>query len=172
MTQQTNHHFAYADPPYYKMGKRPYSPHHKNAQDADDKQFHLNLIQRLTDEYPDGWALSCNPRDLTWLLPACPDDIRIATWTKTWHQIRPTSTQHAWEPVIFRTTKKDPKRPMVRDWISGAATRQKGLPGAKPHYFNRWILDLLVFNPATDTLDDLFPGTNGMQQAINELKLF
>ena len=160
--------FAYADPPYHKMGKKLYGPHHPQANIWDDKQTHLNLIQQLTDTYPDGWALSCNPKDLTWILPACPDDCRVAVWTKTWHQIRPTSTQYAWEPVIFRSIKKDPKRPMVRDWITGATTRQKGLPGAKPHYFNRWILELLVFNRDEDTLDDLFPGTNGMQLAINE----
>ena len=163
--------FAYADPPYHRMGKKLYGPHHNEAQAWDDKQTHLDLVARLTTEYPDGWALSCNPRDLVWLLPACPEDVRIAAWTKTWHQIRPTSTQYAWEPVLFRTTKKDPKRPMVRDWISGAATKQRGLPGAKPHYFNQWVLDLLVFDHQTDTLDDLFPGTGGMQLALNEMKL-
>ena len=163
--------FAYADPPYHKMGKKLYGPHHDQASEWDSKDTHINLICRLTNEYPDGWALSCNPRDLTWILPECPEDARVGVWAKTWHQIRPTSTQFAWEPVIWRTVKKDPKRPMVRDWITGAATKQKGLPGAKPHYFNQWILDLLVFNPEEDTLDDLFPGTNGMAAALTELKL-
>jgi hypothetical protein len=41
------------------------------------------------DEYPDGWAVSLNPRDLALYLPACPDDARVAAWCKTWHQIRP-----------------------------------------------------------------------------------
>ena len=163
--------FAYADPPYHKMGKKLYSPLHDEASKWDDKQSHIDLVIQLCDEYPDGWALSCNPRDLNWLLPHMPDDARIGVWTKTYHQIRPTSTQFAWEPVIWRTVKKDPKRPMIRDWISGAVTRQKGTPGAKPHYFNRWILDLLVFDHQTDTLDDLFPGSNGMQLALIENKL-
>ena len=163
--------FAYADPPYHKMGKKLYGPLHDEAVKWDDKQSHLELVARLCDEYPDGWALSCNPRDLNWLLPHMPEDARVAVWTKTYHQIRPTSTQFAWEPVIWRTVKKDPKRPMVRDWISGAVTRQKGTPGAKPHYFNRWILDLLVFDHDTDTLDDLFPGSGGMALAISEPRL-
>lgn len=163
--------FAYADPPYYRMGKKLYGPLHDEAAVWDDKQSHIDLIGRLCDEYSDGWALSCNPRDLSWLLPHIPEDARVAVWTKTYHQIRPTSTQFAWEPVIWRTTKKAPKRPMVRDWISGAVTRQKGTPGAKPHYFNRWILDLLVFDHETDTLDDLFPGSGGMELALNEMKL-
>ena len=163
--------FAYADPPYHKMGKKLYGKFHPEASIWDSQQTHLDLIQRLVDEYPDGWALSANPRDLKWLYPACPDDVRIAVWAKTFHQIRPTTTQYAWEPVLFRTAKTDHKRQMVRDWISGATTSKKGLPGAKPHYFNQWILDLLVFDHQEDTLDDLFPGTNGMALALNEMKL-
>jgi len=163
--------FAYADPPYHKLGKKLYGSLHDEASKWDDKQSHIDLVARLCDEYPDGWALSCNPHDLNWLLPHVPEDARVAVWTKTYHQIRPTSTQFAWEPVIWRTVKKDPKRPMVRDWISGAVTRQKGTPGVKPHYFNRWILDLLVFDHDTDTLDDLFPGSGGMALAISEPRL-
>lgn len=163
--------FAYADPPYYQLGKKLYEVHHPQANIWDDKQTHIDLITRLTNEYPDGWALSCNPRDLTWILPHCPEDIRVGSWCKTWHQIRPTSTQFSWEAVLWRTIKKDPKRPMIRDWIIGAATKQKGLPGAKPHYFNRWILDLLVYDHNEDSLDDIFPGTNGMAAATSEPKL-
>ena len=163
--------FAYADPPYHRMGKKLYGKLHAEASIWDDQQTHIDLIGRLCDEYPDGWALSCNPKDLNWLLPHIPPECRVAVWTKTFHQIRPTSTQFAWEPVIWHTTKKDPKRPMIRDWISGPATRMKGTPGAKPHYFNRWILDLLIYNSEEDTLDDLFPGSNGMAQALSEQKL-
>jgi hypothetical protein len=100
-------------------------------------------------------------------LPACPDDVRVGAWVKTWHQIRPTTVQYAWEPVIFRGGRKDNKRsPMTRDWLSCAVTRQRGLKGAKPDAFNRWVLDLLNFRPDEDTLVDLFPGTSGMSAAI------
>ena len=158
--------FAYADPPYFGCGKSHYGEHHPEAAVWDDRQTHLDLIGRLVSEYPDGWALSCNPRDLAWLLPACPDDVRVAAWCKTWHQIRPTTTQFAWEPVIWRTERKDNKRsPMVRDWMAGAVTRQRGLKGAKPDAFNRWVLDLLAYREG-DLLVDLFPGTAGMADAL------
>lgn len=154
--------FAYADPPYFGCGKSHYGEHHPDAAVWDERQTHLDLIARLVRDYPDGWALSCNPRDLAWLLPACPDDVRVGAWCKTWHQIRPTTTQFAWEPVIWRTERKDPKRsPMIRDWMACAVTRQTGLRGAKPQEFNRWVLDLLGHRDG-DTLDDLFPGTSGM----------
>ena len=158
--------FAYADPPYLGNGRRRY-PEHPEAAVWDSKDAHLALVARLSSEYPDGWALSCNPSDLGWLLQACPEGTRVAAWTKTFHQIRPTTTQYAWEPVLFHGGRKDPKRkPMVRDWHSCTATRGKGTIGAKPASFNAWILDLLAYDPSLDVLDDLFPGTNGMLEAI------
>jgi hypothetical protein len=165
--------FAYADPPYHRMGKKMYSPFHPEASVWDDPQTHLDLIGRLVEHYPDGWALSCNPADLRWLLPACPETARIAAWTKTFFQIRPLATvQYAWEPVIFVGGRKVPNRkPMVRDWLSCARHMRKGLPGAKPDAFNRWVLDLLGYDAGLDEIDDLFPGTGGMTAMATELRL-
>ena len=158
--------FAYADPPYLGCGKSHYGAHHNEAAQWDDPEKHIALVKMLTDDYPDGWALSCNPRDLRMYLEAAPSDVRVAAWCKTWHQIRPTTVQYAWEPVIWRGGRKDNKRaPMVRDWLRANATRERGLPGVKPESFNRWILDLLNFQQG-DTLDDLFPGKFGMSRAI------
>lgn len=160
--------FAYADPPYYKQGKKLYGKLHPEAGIWDDKATQISLVEKLLDEYPDGWAMSCNPANLYFLLIS--QDIRIAAWTKTFHQIRPTTVQYAWEPVLFCGGRKDHKRkPMVRDWTSGVAAKRKGLPGAKPDYFNDWILQLLNFQPGDD-IDDLFPGTNGLSQAVERVK--
>jgi hypothetical protein len=94
--------FAYADPPYLGNGKRRYAPFHPDASDYDQVETHLVLLQRLIDEYPDGWALSCNPKDLRWVLPALPENVRVCAWTKTFHQIRVNvSVQYAWEPVVI-----------------------------------------------------------------------
>ena len=164
--------FAYADPPYYGRAKEIYGKHHPDAGDWDNKQTHIELIEKLCSEYPDGWAYSCNSKDLPWILPACPEDIRIGAWCKTWHQIRPTSTQWTWEPVIWRTVKKDPKRPMVRDHCISPMETGKIVAGAKPHSFNRWVLDLLLYDPATDTIDDLFPGSGSLAITLTEQKLF
>jgi len=158
--------FAYADPPYYKQGKRLYGDH-PQGHIWDQKQAHLDLIQQLTNDYSDGWALSCNPADLAWLLPHCPPTTRVCCWAKTFHQIRPNcSVQYAWEPVLLCGGRKIQKRkPMVRDWMACARSMKKGLVGAKPDAFNRWVLDLLGFMPG-DQLDDLFPGTGGMAAMI------
>lgn len=157
--------FAYADPPYYRQGKRLYGDH-PEAAIWDSKQSHIDLITKLHDEYSDGWALSCNPADLHWLLPYAPE-ARVCAWAKTFHQIRPLcSIQYAWEPVIVNGGRKIKKRkPMVRDWLACARSMKKGLVGAKPDAFNDWILDLLGYQPK-DQLDDLFPGTGGLAKAI------
>lgn len=159
--------FAYADPPYLGCGKSHYGEHHPEAALWDEQETHAELVKQLVDEYTDGWALSCNPRDLVWLLPLCPEDVRIAAWCKTWHQIRPTTVQFAWEPVVWRGGRKDNKRsPMIRDWYACAVTRQRGLKGAKPDAFNQWVCDLLNVTDE-DTLDDLFPGAGGMALTLN-----
>jgi hypothetical protein len=156
--------FAYADPPYYKQGKRLYGKLHDEAELWDAKQAHWDLIDRLMVEYPDGWALSCNPSDLSWIIKH--DGIRICAWTKTFHQIRPTTVQYAWEAVLLYGGRKDNKRkPMVRDWISCRIAMKKGLTGAKPSEFNQWILELLNYQNG-DQLDDLFPGTHGMAETL------
>jgi hypothetical protein len=160
--------FAYADPPYLGCGKSHYGEHHEAAADWDDPATHLALIARLVDEYPDGWAVSLNPRDLRLYLPACPEDARVASWCKTWHQIRPTTVQFAWEPVIWRGGRKDNKRaPMVRDWLACPVTRMTGLKGAKPPTFNQWVLDLLCYRPDEDTIDDLFPGSGSLGHTLD-----
>lgn len=160
--------FAYADPPYLGAGKRKRYEEHPDAKVWDSEDAHAELINKLINEYPDGWAYSCNSLDLSWVLKYCPKDARIAAWVKTFHQIRRVSVQYAWEPVIFYGGRSDPKRkPMVRDWLSCRTAFRKGTIGAKPHEFNVWVLDLLGFDPDLDTLDDLFPGSSGMSTATD-----
>jgi hypothetical protein len=160
--------FAYADPPYFKNGKIRYGEHHPEAGKWDTKEAHINLIGTLIEEY-DGFAYSSNPKDLHWILPEYPE-LRVCAWVKTFHQIRPTTVQYAWEIVLLHGGRKDNKRkPMVRDWFQGNATRKKGLPGAKSLEFNTWILQLLNYQKG-DELDDIFPGTGGMAEAIKKLE--
>lgn len=156
---------AYADPPYYGHGARLYGTLHPEAAKWDDQQAHIDLIGDLRRF--DGWALSCNPSDLRWLLPACPDTVRVCAWAKTFHQIRPkVSVQYAWEPVLINGGRKVANRkPMVRDWLACARSMRKGVPGAKPAAFHDWMLDLLGWQPG-DEMVDLFPGSNGLAEVI------
>lgn len=155
--------FAYADPPYFGCGKKLYGAHHPDAADWDQRETHLALIARLTDEFPDGWAMSCLGRDLRHYLPACPEDARVAAWTKPFGSGYKPGQRivWAWEPVIFRTVRTREPGLRVRDTLAINATSRRGLPGVKPAEFNRWVLNLLGFEEG-DELVDLFPGSHGM----------
>jgi hypothetical protein len=156
---------AYADPPYFGQGKKDYGALHPEAEIWDRKESHWQLQEELMDKFPDGWALSCNPRDLQWIIKY-PEQTRIAAWCKTFHQIRPTTVQFAWEPVLWVGGRKDNKRkPMVRDWIANAANQKRGLKGSKPDGFNIWVLDLLNVQEG-DTVIDYFTGSRGLKDSV------
>jgi hypothetical protein len=163
--------FAYADPPYFGCGHR-YREHHVDADDWDFIETHVKLIDRLTNDYEDGWALSCSSPSLGRMLFECPEGCRVAAWVKPFAVFKPNvNPAYAWEPVIFWGGRKgDRSRATVRDWLSKEITLQKGLVGAKPAAFCEWILDLLGFDHTQDTLDDLFPGTGIMGQVISGRK--
>jgi hypothetical protein len=160
--------FAYADPPYFMQGKRLYAPFHDEAHHWDSQEKHQELIEKLENNYPDGWALSCNPADLSWMLPLISSKVRVCAWTKSFHQIRPkVNVQYSWEPVILSEGRIiRGRKPMVRDHLVCPIAMKKGLPGAKPDRFCDWILDLLGYDEIEDQIDDLFPGTYGIDAAI------
>jgi len=148
--------FAYADPPYVGQG-RLYKGREVN---------HPLLIAHLAEVFPDGWALSCSSPSLRFLLPLCPDDVRVAAWVKPFAVFKPNvNPAYAWEPVIFRGGRKRGRTAMtVRDWISAPITMETGLVGAKSEAFALWIFDLLGMEPG-DELEDVFPGTGAVTKA-------
>ncbi len=162
--------FAFADPPYLGCGAL-YAAHHAEALAWDDPQTHRALIERLVAEFPDGWAMSLSSPSLRTILPMCPDDCRVAAWVKPFAVFKPNvNPAYAWEPVIFRGGRRgDRTRETVRDWFAKEITLKRGLTGAKPEAFCRWVLDLLGYEPGDD-IDDLFPGTGVMGQVTSGLR--
>ncbi len=159
--------FAFADPPYLGCGKL--YPEHPEALLWDDPETHRQLIERLCRDYPDGWALSASSPSLRTVLPMCPPDVRVAAWVKPFAAFkRNVRNAYTWEPVILRggrTSSRD-GAPVTRDHLAEPITLKRGLTGAKPARFNRWVLDMLGYIDGEDTLDDLFPGTAGMAAAL------
>lgn len=150
--------FAYADPPYIGQAKR-----YPEKTEVD----HVELVQRLVDEYPDGWALSLSSPTLQYILSLCPSDVRVMAWVKPFAVFKPNvNPAYAWEPVIVRGGRKRGRDvPTVRDWVSCNITLKKGLVGAKPEGFCEWLLDVLNVLPG-DQLDDIFPGTGIVTQTF------
>jgi hypothetical protein len=160
--------FAYADPPYLGMGKL-YAKHHDEAHIWDSIDAHADLIARLDREYVDGWALSASVPSLEAMLPLVrAGGYRIAAWVKPFAAFkRNVRVAYTWEPVIVRGGRLSSKDGalVTRDHLAEPITLKKGLPGAKPERFCRWVLDLLGFVPG-DTVDDLFPGTGVMGRVV------
>lgn len=157
--------FAYADPPYLGYGSF-YAELHPRALDWDDPATHQELIARLCDEFADGWALSLTSGNLHDILPMCPREARIAAWVKPFCSFKKNvSPAYAWEPVIFMGGRKhNVDNETVRDWVAENITLQRGLTGAKPRGFCRWVINLLKAEPG-DEFIDLFPGSNAFGAA-------
>lgn len=177
---------AYADPPYLGCC-RLYDHNHHDFDEGydewprpfddrcwDDLDTHKLLIGWLGDEFPDGWALSCNSTNLRDLLPLCPPDVRISPWVKPFHVykkgVRPA---YAWEAIVWRggrnpqwghkhpPPEKGGQATTPKDFVSANITLRKGLTGAKPPAVCEAIVAWLGLVPGDD-LVDVFPGSGVM----------
>lgn len=166
--------FAYADPPYLGQCGKHYGHNHPDGRCWDKLETHQLLIERLTADYPDGWALSASTPSLRELLPLTPPKTRIAAWVKPYAVFKPNVRPcYAWEPVLFTGGRKTGFPPPERyggqvtpkDYLSIRVTDRRGLAGAKPAEFCRWVLDMLGYLDG-DTIDDLFPGTGVMSAVV------
>jgi len=157
--------FAYADPPYLGCGNL-YAKHHPDALVWDDPQSHKDLIERLVDEFLDGWAYSLSSSTLHTILPFCPSDVRVMAWVKPFCSYKPNvNPAYSWEPIIVRGgRKRGRKLNTVDDFVSCNITLKKGLTGVKPLNFWMWLFAVLNALPG-DEFCDLFPGSNGGDKA-------
>jgi hypothetical protein len=152
--------FAYADPPY--PGKAGY---YVERQEVD----HASLVDQLTREYPDGWALSTSAEALRDVLLLCPSEVRVCAWTRVVRRTRSSRALSAWEPLLVAGG-----RPLRVDVVQGLEDalvyrgRFRAFPGAlvgmKPPQFAEWMFRQLGASPG-DRLDDVFPGSGAVSEA-------
>lgn len=156
--------FAYADPPYIGQAKKHYS-HDPNCAEVD----HKKLVDRLYDQYPDGWVLSLSSPSLYEVLPYCLPSIRVMAWAKQFSIYKPNvGLAYTWEPVLLHGGRKITRQqPTVRDHLSEVITLKKGLVGAKPRKFAYWMFQALNIDPEQDAFVDLYPGTGGVMEAYH-----
>jgi hypothetical protein len=154
--------FAYADPPYMGQASKHYRDHPDFAGEVD----HAELLARLVDQFPDGWALSCSVPSLQYLLTLCPPDVRVCAWVKPFVRFKKgVPRAYAWEPVIVHGGRKlTADNPTVLDWVSAPITMRRGVVGAKPEAFCRWLFAFLGARPG-DEMVDLFPGSGAVSEA-------
>jgi hypothetical protein len=153
---------AIADPPYIGQSAKHYRDHPDYAGEVD----HAELIARLVNEYPDGWALCLSSPTLRTILPMCPEDVRVGAWVKPFCAFKVNvNPAYAWEPVIWRGGRKRTRdEDTIRDWVAANITLERGVHGAKPEAFCYWLFGLLGLE-AGDQMDDLYPGSGAITSA-------
>lgn len=175
--------FAYADPPYPGKSRKYYGGHEDYAGEVD----HAQLLSRLEEEFPDGWALSTSAAALQEILALCPpqriprgsvggghrEGLRVLAWCKPLAQPggRP-GPLYGWEPVILRGGRRAGARDgWPRDWIVTSPELYTLRPrpaahvtGAKPPAFLEWLFRCLGAR-CDDELVDLFPGSGAVAAA-------
>lgn len=162
--------FVYADPPYLGCCGR-YGHFHPDGRCWDDVATHKGLLEHLMSGEFEGWALSASSPSLPAMLTLCPPDVRVAAWVKPFASFKPNvNPAYAWEPVMWWGGRSAADRggrevATVRDWVSAPITLRKGLTGAKPPKFCRWILALLGYQEG-DEVVDMFPGTGVMDRVL------
>lgn len=159
---------AYADPPYPGQALKHYG---RDAKEVN----HRILINHLSEQFPDGWALSTSATALRDVLNLCPTEARIGVWCKSFASFKPgVNPGYCWEPVIFwrGRTKRARSEPTVQDFIVCPITLKRGVAGAKPDPVCFWIFQMLGLRPG-DEFHDIFPGSKAVSRAwgkyVNQL---
>lgn len=162
--------FGFADPPYPGQSARHYGQHADFAGEVD----HAALVERLMDEYPDGWLLCSGAQTIPELAQLLPSGTRTLAWCKPMTPYKPgVSVQHGWEPVfMWGGRRRGRDALMLRDWFvcSPVAWRAHGNGGAdavigmKPDDLCQWLFQCLGARPGDDVVD-LFPGSGAVAKA-------
>jgi hypothetical protein len=176
---------AIADPPYLGRAQRYYgvgghgagygrlrADEHPEAADWDKEETHLNLVRYLQANY-EAWAIAMTIHSIHVYSSAVEigssTGYRFGAWVKPDGSVPSGSRiQTSWEPVLFFIPKQRRIRSSGMNVNDHLSVRAGGLNfmGAKPQAWTRWVLDMLGYNPETDTVDDLFPGSGAIQKEL------
>lgn len=139
---------------------------HPEAREWDSPARHRALLEQLERDY-DGWAIATAPDGLDAYRPL-PAAARVMAWIKPNAQPGAHRLLSMWEPVIVMPPKGRRSNRGVgamSDVLTAPAPRV-GFVGAKPAEWTRWVLAALGYDPATDTVDDLFAGSGLVGAAV------
>lgn len=144
---------------------------HPEAAKWDDLAEHRKLLLHLVENY-DGWAIATPPDGLGAYHPL-PMNAQIMAWHKPKAMPGAGRLLERWEAVIVYIPEERRARSSGRvsnvlsaDAPSGRHGVQSFV-GSKPPEWTRWVLDALAYDPDTDELDDLFPGSGRVSAAAD-----
>lgn len=133
---------------------------HPDAAMWDDPENHRALLEVLVDDY-DGWAIATSPDGIAAYGPL-PAACHIMAWIKPNASPGSHHILSKWEAVIVyppagRRSNRNGAG-SISDVLTANAPRI-AFHGAKPAEWTRWVLNAMSYDPATDTVDDLFAGS-------------
>lgn len=143
--------------------------YHPDAAEWNDPARHRELLADLAARF-DGWAIATTPDAVAAVYPPLP----IGTRVMAWHKLRALPTGHriasSWEAVLVYPPpdrRSSRGRGQLPDLLRCPAP-QGSFAGAKPAAWTRWVLDALGYDPDTDTLVDMFPGSGAVARAASQ----
>lgn len=160
---------------YYGDGsqdqKRYKADHHDQAAEWDDPARHRALLEQLLASY-DGWAIATSLDGLDAYRPL-PPGARTMIWRKLTSTRGGGRIANTMEAVIVyphHTRRGRPREALgqVSDFLQCEPPARSRFAGAKPPRWTRWVLDALGYDPETDTVDDLFPGSGYVTTEISQ----
>ena len=116
-----------------------------------------------------GTVVAASAKTLHLILPeASALGMRLAIWHVTNAIPDGARVRSVWEAVLYRTP---PGRRAVGTGmrvpdVLQAPHPKRGFVGSKPNQWTTWVLDILGFDPNQDTVDDIFPGSGAVSEAI------
>ena len=142
--------------------------YHPDAAQWDDPERHRALMTDL-DLHWDGWAMAASAKTIDQLLPhATALGARCAIWVVSNAIPDGARVRSVWEAVLYRVpaSRRAVGTGMRVTDVLRAPHPVSGFVGAKPSQWTTWVLDLLGFDPATDSVDDIFPGSGAVSAVI------
>lgn len=139
---------------------------HPEANEWDHLERHRQLIVQLVAQY-DGFALATTPDGLGAYHPL-PVAARVMAWVRTRPQPGGHRLHSMWEAVVLLTpAERRPRASGLRvpDVLTTPAPAI-GFAGSKPAEWTRWVLDAMGYDPETDTVHDMFPGSGAVTNAL------
>ena len=141
---------------------------HPAAAEWDDPARHRRLLLDLADQF-DGFAIATCSDGLQ-SYGSLPAGARIMAWIRPNAAPGASRIRSVWEPVIVRPPRwraRGQAGCIVSDALILSTPRPgDSFAGRKPERWTWWVLDALGFEPATDTVVDLFPGSGAVSNAI------
>lgn len=140
---------------------------HPDAGEWDMPARHRLLLEQCMDEF-DGFAIATSWDGIGAYSPL-PVGMHVMVWVKPNAMPSSGRVHNKWEPVLLfapRARRSSRGGVGVVPDVLIEPKRNDGFAGAKPEAWTHWLLEAMTYDPDTDTVADLFPGSGSVSRAI------